>query len=660
MKYVWYNYYGDKMSTLDYHKMMSYLKKHNIKKIPYNTFTQFEIKKIDYDKLFKYLKNYTNFLLINIDNFIKTNKELLVQYNNNIIFQYCYILLSKYKFKNKEELINTFNNIHSLMLDNRYKEIDKLLNSLTKIQKNNDELNFIAEKVNKFINNCKYINYIEEILNSKTNVGNLEYSNISEIQNVIASTLKMLFVHKGDVDLEDFLINIKTMPINQYSINLLKQKYKNSKIDFFNHMLNYYNSRFFFHGTNSKWLNQCKKTGLNGIRNCDYQQEIIKVIDLFESYGIYKVFEGRNKELKGFKYYITDSIDSAVYYAHQSPEYFSRFCANGYCMRLLDNCDHEAFWRRDYKACLNNVKRLCKSINMSKNDTVIVINLFNILWKKEVRNNQHPVIFIGKMNEINQSNDNFNEIKKNIDDYSFKNLYDIFTTPSEIHNERFATIHNDFLSILNIPNLYNLYQLKTSDFSEKPYVVHNKIKYYPDIIITNEYSKNLYFILKDINEVQKISNTIYWIPKEYDKINIDINDKFYIQNLQYLILTNGKGITENGKNFIINSNISFDRVHKYYQNLTNELINEYCELSRLEDKAKLYPIIANNIFYNLYIMSETNRLPVLVDCGYKSKLHYDYDTDNYWYKSQAENNVSIIVLDTIVDNIKKIFTNCNL
>ena len=97
--------------------------------------------------MFKDLKNYTNFLLINIDAFIKTNKELEFQCNNNIIFQYCYILLSKYKFKNKEELINIFNNIHSLMLDNRYKEIDKFLNSLTKIQKNSDELNFIAEKV---------------------------------------------------------------------------------------------------------------------------------------------------------------------------------------------------------------------------------------------------------------------------------------------------------------------------------------------------------------------------------------------------------------------------------------------------------------------------------------------------------------------------------
>lgn len=59
-------------------------------------------------------------------------------------------------------------------------------------------------------------------------------------------------------------------------------------------------------------------------------------------------------------------------------------------------------------------------------------------------------------------------------------------------------------------------------------------------------------------------------------------------------------------------------------------------------------------------MSEVNKLPVLVDCGYKSKLHYDYDIDNYWYKSQAENNISIIELDKTIDNIKKILTDYNL
>ena len=642
------------MNILDYHKMMLYFKKHNIKNISYNTFLQFKIEMIDYNKLFKELNNYTNFSLISIDEFIKANKELEFQYDNNIIFQYCYKLLSNYQFKDKEQLINGFSNIHTLLLNNRYKEINNILNSFTKIQKDNDELNIILEKVNKFINNPQYIDYINVMLNSKTNIGNLEYSNVNETQNAISSTLKMLFVHRGNVDISEFLSNIKTMPINNYSINLLKQKYQNSKQDFFNHMLNYYNNRYFYHGTNSKWLNQCKKMGLNGIRNSDYQQEITKVTNLFESYGVYKVFEGKNKGLRGFQYYITDSIDAAVYYAHQSPEYFSRFCANGYCMKLLDECDYEAFWRRDYKDCLNNVQKLCKSLKMKKNDTMTVIKLFNILWKKEVKKNQHPIIFVGKMNDIYQNNYNFNEMKQNIDDYCFEAIYDIFTTPSQIHNKRFATISDEHLSVLHIPNLYKLYQLRISNFFGEQYIIYNKIKYYPDIIITNEYHKNLYFILKNIDKIQKISDTIYYIPNEYEKLNTDINNKFYVQNLRYLILTNGKAITEDGKKLIKRSNIEFNQIYAYYQILTNKLVNEYYNSAQMEDKIRLYHIIANNIFYNLFIMNKTSKLPILADCGYKSKLHYDYDTDNYWYKCQVENNVSIRMLDTIMENIKNI------
>lgn len=43
----------------------------------------------------------------------------------------------------------------------------------------------------------------------------------------------MLFIHKGNVDLSNFLVNIEKMSIDEYSINLLKQKCNNSKASFF-------------------------------------------------------------------------------------------------------------------------------------------------------------------------------------------------------------------------------------------------------------------------------------------------------------------------------------------------------------------------------------------------------------------------------------------
>ena len=53
-------------------------------------------------------------------------------------------------------------------------------------------------------------------------------------------------------------------------------------------------------------------------------------------------------------------------------------------------------------------------------------------------------------------------------------------------------------------------------------------------------------------------------------------------------------------------------------------------------------------------MKKTHKFPLDIDCGYKSLLHYDYDTNNYWYRSNAENNISIDKLDSIIEKIKAI------
>lgn len=118
-------------------------------------------------------------------------------------------------------------------------------------------------------------------------------------------------------------------------------------------------------------------------------------------------------------------------------------------MRLLENCDHESFWRRDYNGCLNNVYELCKSVKMTENEVSFVISLFQKLWKKEVKNNQIPIIFVGQMKNLEKSYCDFREVRDNLDSYSFIQLYKIFTNASNIHNKRFATIRKDFLVSYN-------------------------------------------------------------------------------------------------------------------------------------------------------------------------------------------------------------------
>lgn len=340
------------ISKDNYLMFMDWLKSHSINKIPYKLFIKFEIGQINYKELFDDFNIPRDFSLQQVDNLIKNSRKVMKKYEENIIFQYIYLILSPYKFNEKNSLVNAFTVVHKLILNEEYEKVDEFLKTF--------DINTVNSK--------EYVSYVENMLNLSEELGNLENSNILETQLFIANTLKMLFVHKGNIELDEFIKNVKNIGVDRYSINLLITKCKNSKIKFFEYMKNYYNNRFLYHGTNSKWLNNIKRYGLNGIRSFDYQQEISKAIGIFESYGIYNTFWGKNSEKWYFSYFVTDSIQSAVYYAHQSPEYFSKFCANGYCMKQLKKCDHEAFWRRDFDACLNNVYILCKSIKMAETD----------------------------------------------------------------------------------------------------------------------------------------------------------------------------------------------------------------------------------------------------------------------------------------------------
>ena len=212
-------------------------------KIPYELFNQFETSKIDYNQLFKTLDLF-NFTLYQVDDFIKNNDIAMQMYMENIIFQYAYLILSPYTFKDRTALVNAFNSVHQFILENKYKSLELFLNSLSKKELNNKDFNITIKKVNKFINDPEYASYIEKILNSKEKLGCIHHSNIFETHAIIANTLKMLFVHAGNIDLTDFLENITKTSIDKYSINLLKQKCDNSKVKFFEYMLNYYENRF--------------------------------------------------------------------------------------------------------------------------------------------------------------------------------------------------------------------------------------------------------------------------------------------------------------------------------------------------------------------------------------------------------------------------------
>lgn len=81
------------MSKEDYLVLIDWIKRHNINEIPYDLFIQFEIAKINYNKLFQKLNIPINFSLYQVDDFINDN-VIIEKYKENIIFQYIYLILS--------------------------------------------------------------------------------------------------------------------------------------------------------------------------------------------------------------------------------------------------------------------------------------------------------------------------------------------------------------------------------------------------------------------------------------------------------------------------------------------------------------------------------------------------------------------------------------
>lgn len=199
--------------------------------------------------------------------------------------------------------------------------------------------------------------------------------------------------------------------------------------------------------------------------------------------------------------------------------------------------------------------------------------------------------------------------------------------------------------------------MRQVDFPQNRYITNNNIRYFPDIVVKNHYYKDIYFIVSDNDTIEKISSTLYLIPNKLEYLDGYIDSSYYKQKLKYLLLTNGVGLTNKGKQYLSDTSIEFEDIYKYYLDLSIYLINVYMHTSSHEAKIELYSSIANNIFYNFYIMKKTGKLPCLVDCGYKSLLHYDYDNHNYWYRSKAENNISINKLDLIIEIIENILSN---
>ena len=622
---------------------------HFLKKHHFPPIQSINIKEnINFSQLFYQLDLSVPFRTTRVDKYIENSLEDI--YKENYLFQISYLLLSDYIFNSKEIFIKTIEDVYTNLLTSNYQNIDIILGKLPKINTNTNNLDPIISKINNFLSDPNIINHYNLLLNNDKELNNLNHSNYLCAQKFLYQVILMLLVNQGNIDINDFNKHIQD-DIIKYSINQIKKQNNiTSKEEFLNYMNNYYLNGYFFHGTNTNCLDNISHYGLNGNPSFTYAKQINKINKIFEHYHVYKVFEGKAEENDCLNYYVTDSLESAIYYANQSPEYLSRFCSNGYHFNSQDY-DTNAFFRRDFQACSNNLNKYCKTLSISKKDKSSIIKAFNQIWKNEVKENQRPIIFIGNINIFNErTNEKYHQCKKNISNMKDIDIYKLFTTPENVHNKRLTKILSSELKIINLPNVYQLFKVKPN-FNSPQYIYHNSKKIYPDIMIDK-----VYFILKNIQAPNKITDNIYEIPEDITLWNTKIKNDYFIQELQYLLCGNTICLNEKSQRLInkLKENITIKNILNYYTNLIHQYLIQYKKCNEEPRKSQIFYLLNDNLFYNFYIIRKTNKLPLNVNKGYQVNLKYDYDISNYGYRSKEEQKVNFRITDKIINKMEEI------
>ena len=648
-----------------YRKYSLIANKYNLYLLDKETIAKELKKNLNFEEIFNDLKDKECFTIPSyVDNYIYLNlKEI---YKNNFFFQYSIYLLSDYIFKNKKEFITFLQDIYNVLKDldiekldiiyNRLKNIDKYV--LSKEEKLEQEE--LAKNISNFFYDDRIISFLSNKFNDKHIQNQILEDNYSYGQGFEDIFLKSLILLDGKIDISEILKHSDTVEhIAEYTLNKILQKLdikeqcNTSKLLLLNYLYKaYVENGYFFHGTTSNEIESIKKYGLNP-QSFYFDSKIIdETNSIFEKYNLYRTFEGKVGEMYMFNFYVTDMIEYAIYYANQSPEYLSRFCANGHHMRDSDMYDTNAFWRRDYIACKENVIKFCKLNKFSDEDLKKVLVNFKEMFNRVVKKDQYPVIFFGKKKIIGRDTTlKYDVIKNNIEKYSFKDIFYHITMPvcpGSIHDKRLAKINIDNLSMISLPNIYRFYKIKSNEVLKKDkFVLCNGKKIKPDLLINVPFSKCL--VIK-IDRVDKIiyDNRCMIIPDDISKLQITISDNFFIQSIDVLITESAIPLTLKGKEVInkLREKYSIDDICSIYLDKINEMLKN-------EDVFELNTILQliDNYFIKYASMKKYSDYYSNISSDKINIIHYKVDNNNMILKYIRTKLIDETTIKDIITNM---------
>lgn len=605
--------------------------------------------KIDIGKSFALLKDLKPVIPArDVDNYLVNNLELWNNYKKDLFFQYAYISIGVYTFEDKKEFLKFLDDIYQSLYKLDIKNIRKIMKKVLKKKKVkfliDQEQENLTNQLNKIFQNKDLLTTIEKKLNDKEQFCNIFGSCIENVELIIEKIIFIVLLFKETLNEEELIsILLQDKNIDDYIqatiIKQLKIKDKNNKDEKIKVLKFVYQQiikeGYYLHGTSSLNKQSIVANGFSSNKVPIMAKQIKEINEIFEKHNLFMNFEGKMRELKLHQYYVTDSIKSCVMYAFQSPEYLSRFCSNGYHQEDINIFDREAFWRRDFKACRENIEILCNNYDFSQEEKTKIFKNFNKLWHNNVSENEVPIIFIGKKRNIGRDySQKYDRISKNIDQYTIKDIITLFELGDNIHDKRLSVINSESLSYFSLPNVYKMYHLTSFDKSHsKQYIIYKNKKYYPDIIISKSPLKSMGIILDEHTRYPIKINDKLIIISQKEKINtINLNSYCKI-NLNILIAESGKATTRTGQEFINNmrKKMPIDTIIKYNQNLIDESLNyfnnNFCNFDE-EQKMSFVHFLVNQLLVKTISMKKYNKYYADIDAALNRLVYFSIDKGN--------------------------------
>lgn len=452
-----------------------------------------------------------------------------------------------------------------------------------------------------------------------------------------------IFVGTNKIDLENLDLNRLLNRFEEVVVEYIDMFYKpRNKAEFVDIACeNYFLNGYMFHGTSKKHYKNIRANGLNGNSNFK-NNDLLKQVDIiFSSHRKHKCFEGKIELLQKDIFYASDHAYSGVYYAYQSPEHLSRFCANGHTTNG-NAFDTFAYFRRDKKACLNNLKVICKTCNFSKKEEEITLRCFRTLWKENVAKNEKFYLFLIPRKIVDRTDFNFiEEIKA-----SKSNKQEIIKqmlNPKYIHNRISTHVPPADIFYIQLLDLHKSF--KNSSKGTK-YITHSGKEYFYDLVLDVPNKQKIYYCF-NCEKTNSLSNLILVSKHDYDKIlksNLLPFANEAIANTPF-----GQSVIQDAR-----KQISLQKAKEIYINTCKKDLKK-CE-KLLDNNEKLYQQVNSmltNYVVTLKVMIDNNILQSDLDTGAYSVARKSLDP--HYALSHQFNSKTYdpeIVLDRL-ENIKR-------